>query len=315
MTETDGIGALLRLAGPREPVPEDREARVRAAVHAAWRAQLRTRTRRRRTLGVILLAAAAAAVVFAIRSPRPTLNPAPFLDTIARVEVVSSAGPLAVGEGLRAGDDIQTTNERLALRLSSGPGLRIDRGSRLRLVSTSSIELREGAVYVVSGSVGRGLDVTTDLGTVRHIGTRFEVRRLAYTLRLRVREGEALIAEANGAHQARGGEELTVRIGHALERRPIAVVGPEWDWTAQVAPPFPVEGRPLSAYLEWFSAETGRRIRFNDPAFARQVKAIVLHGSVDGLSPDETLDAILPAAGVRYRPVGDAVEVARETGR
>ena len=81
----DEVARLVRLAGPTgltgsiAPVDEARLARVRTAVHGAWRDEYVVRTRRRRlTVGVLLAAAASLVFALAIRGPiRQAVRTAP----------------------------------------------------------------------------------------------------------------------------------------------------------------------------------------------------------------------------------------------
>src|SRR2546428_7243370 len=59
----DAIARLIRLAGPRPPVPQERVARVRGNVHARWREALR---RDRRRIVVLVAAPLAAAIIVVI---------------------------------------------------------------------------------------------------------------------------------------------------------------------------------------------------------------------------------------------------------
>jgi ferric-dicitrate binding protein FerR (iron transport regulator) len=177
------------------------------------------------------------------------------------------------------------------------------------------VEILEGAVYAVSGG-GRTLEVRTPLGPVHDIGTRFEVRRLDGLVRVRVREGRASLTRAGVRHEAAAGEELTAGAAEVPERRRVATAGPQWDWTLGLAPPFRLEGRSVADFLEWYSAETGRQVRFRDPALARQVgQGIALHGMVEALAPHEALDVVLPAAGLAYRLSDEALELEKGRGR
>ncbi len=64
----DEVARLVRLAGTSGPVAAERLARVRTAVHGAWRDEYVARTRRRwLTVGVLLAAAASVVIAFAIR--------------------------------------------------------------------------------------------------------------------------------------------------------------------------------------------------------------------------------------------------------
>jgi len=311
MSTPDSVERLLRLAGRRESVPPERRARARTAIHDAWREHLRARSRRRRVWLAAVVGAAAVLAVVWIAGPRPVAPPV----EAARVEVTQGGGPRRVGDRLAVGDEIVTAGDRLSLRLVSGASVRVDRESRVRLQSTHALELERGAVYAVSAPGSTPLEVYTPQGVVREIGTRFEVRLAGGGLRVRVREGLTVLAAASGRHEAGPGMEILSRGGAPPSMRPVAIAGAEWAWTLALAPAFPVEGHSLSDFLAWFAAETGRSVRFRDPALSAAAPRIVLHGSVDGLTPDEALDAVLPAAGIRHHLEGDALELIAEPAR
>lgn len=67
--EEDVTAQLLRLAGARPEPHIERSARVRQAVHDAWRADRRRRIVRR-SVGAIVLGAVAAAAVVTVRIDR-----------------------------------------------------------------------------------------------------------------------------------------------------------------------------------------------------------------------------------------------------
>ena len=307
MTERDEIGQLLRLVGPREPVSEDRASRVRLAVYAAWESHRRAERQRRRA-GAALVAATVVAGAIGWRASHRTAAVA----EAAIVEVTSGPSALAVGARVREGELVATTSTRVALRLSSGAGVRIDRDSRVRLGTGPTLELLAGGVYIVSSRPGAALQVRTPLGMVGHHGTRFEVRLVDSAVRLRVREGQAHVSQAAVRHEAGAGEELMVVRGRAPMRSRVSIVDADWDWTTEVAPAFPTEGRRLAEFLDWFSAESGRRVTFRDPSLPEQAREIVLRGSVEGLTPEEAIDVIVPAAGLAHRRAGDDIVLDRE---
>lgn len=250
--------------------------------------------------------------------------------TVARIEVlegeVTGRGPgdgadgsaleLAVEREIPAGSELVTGTAgpavgRVALRLATGPSLRFDTGSRARLVSGSEIELASGAVYVdteAGDRKRRALRIRTPLGEVRDIGTQFEVRLLeadggdvAEALRLRVREGRADLHWDATSDAATAGEELTLRADGSLDRQPIAVHGPAWDWVLRLAPVFEIEGRTLRELLAWVARETGWEVRYGDPALAEAAGSIVVHGSLGEATPDQAPEVVLPGAGLRSR--------------
>src|SRR2546425_1197881 len=153
----DAIARLIRLAGLRPPVPQERTARVRDIVHARWREAVR---RDRRRIVVLIAAPLAAAIIVVIGAGfwlRDRIGATGArAATVARTEgrvllrdgrVAEPGGILVAGAGLTTGPD-----GRAALRLDAGPSVRLDAGSDLRLVSAHVLELRRGAVYVDTGA-------------------------------------------------------------------------------------------------------------------------------------------------------------------
>src|SRR5262245_22209700 len=319
VTDSDVV-LLLRLVGPRPAVPEDVTARVHAAVHAHWHARIAAKRLRLRLLasGAVLAAGLAAATwtkTTSIRRPAPLAQPVgpplAFLDRVTGggVRRVDGAAPnlaLAVGAGAPAGAWLETPADgRAAWRITDGVSLRMDTTTRVRVLSASALQLERGAVYVDSSAEGSRapVEILTALGDVRDVGTQFEVRATPERLEVRVREGRIALVRSDGRHEAAA--------GMGLDARPDGVIpgvapafGPEWAWVEETAPPFALEGRSLEAVVRWAERETGWRIRFSREASARSAARVTLHGSATGLTPSQTLEAVLPTCGLRLRREG-----------
>ena len=59
-----------------------------------------------------------------------------------------------------------------------------------------------------------------------------------------------------------------------------------------------IEGATLESFLNWASGELGLTWRFADRAAERYGRTVVLHGSIEGLTPKEALEAVLPTCGM-----------------
>jgi hypothetical protein len=149
---------------------------------------------------------------------------------------------------------------------------------------------------------------------VRDIGTRFEVRLREGGLLVSVREGLATFVHADRSFAAPAGTRLRVEADGDVATRPIPAQGPDWDWVMTIAPGFDIEGRMLGEYLDWVAGETGWRVEFDDTSIGRDAAAIILHGSVAGLRPDETPAAVLPTCGLRHRLAGGTLFIGRPRG-
>ena len=308
---------MLRLAGPREPAPADRMRRVRAVVHAEWRGHIRARSRRI-TIAWWIGALASAALVliamgFSVRDTTVVEGP-----PLATVEALSGAVHLSrspsgrpaelallqVGDRVRAGEGVETTSGGLAaLRLSGGASVRVDRGTRVRILSDTTLGLDGGAIYIDSGGREgeRAIEVRTTLGVVRDIGTRFEVRLTASSLRVRVRTGLVRVSQSLQSHEANAGDELTLDGRGSLARRTTPVYGLDWAWVTTIAQPFELEGRSLGDFLDWISGENGWQLRYESTSTENMAQAAILRGSVRGLAPQEALAAVLPVSGAWFR--------------
>jgi len=327
----DEIGRLLREAGRRPPIPPDDLAAIRAAARTAWgHSTAARRAHGPRRLGMyalaasLLLAALTSPWWFATRSPS-----AP--DMIATVEVRTGAGQVAlerdvissidVGDKLSIGTTLTTDGAegqqpaRLALRMASGPSIRVDSGSRVQLLAGSQLRLQRGAVYVDSGSTAAdgAVEILTPVGAVREIGTQFEVRLRAAddAVRVRVREGTVSVSLGRESHAAARGEEITLQGDGSIARRAVAPDGPEWQWVLAAAPALDIEGRSLDSYLDWIARETGWRIQYADTALERSADTILLHGTIEGLRPDESVAVILQGSGLDHRRADGVLEIFR----
>jgi ferric-dicitrate binding protein FerR (iron transport regulator) len=336
------IGELLASAGPRPEVPAEDLAQIRAAARGEWKkvvAEEGARPRRRHYSPFLLRAAAVILALGALwwwrsatapgdREPLATVRR---LQGEARAEgvvgkAVSGRSQLAEGDALAAGALVvtgggvrgnETSPGRLALQLPSGATIRLDEGTTVRLVSATRLELRSGAVYLDSGiprSGGSALTVETPFGTVSEIGTQFEVR-LAQgegpALRVRVREGSVAVRHGAGSGTVAAGGELTLGRDGRVGQGAIDAHGPAWSWVQAAAPSFEVEGARLGDYLAWVSRETGLRLRYEDQGLEALVPTVVLHGTIEGMAPAESLDAVLPGSGLAFRIEDGTLRVTR----
>jgi ferric-dicitrate binding protein FerR (iron transport regulator) len=144
---------------------------------------------------------------------------------------------------------------------------------------------------------------------VSHVGTQFEVRSDPNGLDVRVREGEVSVETPAGRLTTRAGEALLIDRDRRAERRTIATSGPEWAWVTTMAQPFALEGATVPAFLAWVSREQGWRWEYADGAARRIAERAVLHGTIDALSPEEAVRAVLPALGLTSRRDGDRLIV------
>jgi hypothetical protein len=310
------VAELIRAAGSRPLPGADRAARVRAAVEREWRARARTRRVRRWTIGAVTTLAAAAIAFVAVR-PFSTVPPAavpPAPTPIATVAAVHGAVTIeiagdratvaAVGHAVAAGSNIRTTGtSRATITLISGGELRLDTNTVTALVDARTIQLERGGIYLDSGASTPGsVTVRTASGTVRDIGTRFEVRLLREgqgdgDLRIRVRDGAVQLEHAGRIDRASKGTELLARPDGTVSTSSVDPFAADWAWTTEAAPPFIAENATLEAFLQWAAREGGWTIEWSE-ALRQRARTTIVHGAIDGMTPAEALEAVLPPSGV-----------------
>ena len=317
------IERVLKSAGLREKPPADVERAVREQLRGQWRDVVAERSRRGRQRVAYALAAGVVAAVVGVWAIAPRFADSP----VAVASVALASGDLRVtsgwldrwhdvstGQALLEGQTLETGPDgRGALALPGGISARVARGSRLIVAARDRLELARGTIYVDSGPVptpAAPLAVVTPSGTVRHVGTQYEVRLLPAGVRVRVRDGTIEWRSSGGTLERSGaGEQLTISNDGRVERTSVPGYGAAWDWTLEAAPSIDIEGMPLSRFLAWAARETGRGIAYATPEVEREAAGIVVHGSITGLTPPEALDAVLATTNVQARVSGGSLVV------
>ncbi|HEY4645787.1 MAG TPA: FecR family protein [Steroidobacteraceae bacterium] len=327
-SKSDPIGELVHSAGPRALPDAERMAQARLSVHTEWRSSLESRLReRRRWLSAAAVAAIAIGVgIVMLLQPAPAVQVATTSRIVGTVSVQRPAGTdvrtaaLRGEERLLVGDWLKTDAESRALiRWERGALIRVDQHSRLKLESDRSLRLEQGALYVEvdeRAEIAPDITVFTALGTVRHVGTRFEVRVTEGAMQVRVRDGTAVFkGESLAATLIGAGQQLSINGDQArLEQGPPAADS-SWEWTRRIAPDFAIEGRSVFDALEWLGHESGLEIRYADDAVQAQARTAVLHGSIEGLAMREALIAVLTGSGLSFELAADRVEIHRSPER
>jgi ferric-dicitrate binding protein FerR (iron transport regulator) len=316
----DDVERLIH-AGGRRAIPDvDRRERARNEVRRAWSDAVRARMRRRWTLAGASVLAAAATIAFAVALRRPPAPPPTAPLIVARVAAATGAlhlidhsgvRTITAGDAVPAGATVETPVGVVAMFAIEGGGeLRQNDASSVRWTTVRHVALDRGQIYIDTGAAHVPLSVDTVAGRVRDIGTRFAVLVRDGALHVRVREGAVRLESSSGHRDASAGRELVAVEGRAVVNRQVDTYGAEWDWLLR-ATPFRLEGATVARFLDWVETDGGRRIEFGSPRLREDAAAAVLHGSIDGLSIDQALETVLPAAGLSARRDGDRLIVTR----
>ena len=307
----DDVARLIAQAGPRQAPRAAAEGTVRAVIEQEWSAQI-ARRGRRRVRHLQLVAAVVAVTIgagwIALRyetaANRATVGAFVAARGPVRVEPVAGRGIIVDGDPLATGMVVRTGPSGMALIRVAGAAIRIGPSTALSLERPGRVRLLGGQVYVDTGpSAARvgSLTVATPLGDLTHLGTQFQVRLdPGPSMSVNVREGLVRM-EGLGLAQTLGRREgVDVTPGGAVTHRIVEPYDALWSWVNAFVPNFPIEGQPLSVFLDWFVRETGRSLVFVPPVTRADTDQTTLSGSISGLTPGQALAAVLATTRFRY---------------
>ncbi len=311
----DALANLIRSAGKRpQPRPEDYE-RVLLASRATWRRQVLGR----RVLLSLATAASIAVVAAAwlVWADRHSTVPIATVAAIqGRVEVEMSDGAwrdLRDAPGVSAGARVRTLADgAAAFTLANGASLRLDRATQVTIAAAARWVLDGGAVYVDSAGHGAATEIATAFGTVRDVGTQFEVRASSESLRIRVREGLVELASSAPVPRLRGTarDELTIDHAGNARRATIEPDSADWAWATSLAQLPNIDGQTALEIMRWIAHESGKELRFADSGAETRARGATLSGQAVDLTPLELLDVVVGAVdGLSYELAPGAIVI------
>jgi len=316
--ERDVLGALISAVGKRPEPPADAHEQIFAAAHHAWRNNVTARQRRRWLYAAATITAVGLSVALVVellpQNAGPIIAATDVVQGDVRIRTPADTNWRAITQidtRLTAGTRLRSTaNGRIGLTLAGTASLRVDAGSELLLANDREIVLTAGTIYLDTGANAddRGFLVTTDYGSVRDIGTQFEVHADASSFRVRIREGTVeLDTGAATGIIGNAGEQLAINPGSGIERDFFAPFDRRWEWVATLASAPETQGQPLMSFLSWVARETGRQLRFDAPVTETRARATILHGSAQNLRPLQALDLLMTTTDLDYALIGDGV--------
>lgn len=322
--QRDSLAELLHAAGRRPaPPPADYE-RVLAASRVAWRNSVRQRSRRRFAYA---LAASVALIVVGVGALRQVLDE-PHTAAVAGMLTTANGAVFAGRPGskdwrwlaqsdtaLAAGTRLRTdATGRAAIRLLPIASLRIAGETDLILQSGGRVELLAGRIYLDTRGTRSGtVEIVTRFGTLRDIGTQFEVMATGAGLRVRTREGAVTLTRAKSSEVLRCAvsEELRVDSQGRIERGQVAPHDAEWGWAEMLAEPPRGPELTLLQLLNWVARETGRNLRYASSDVEARVRNVVLHGAPPALAPVQTLEVALATTDIDFTLLADGTIMLR----
>jgi hypothetical protein len=335
MTDRDDqtLARLLQLAGSSDPIADDIEKRVYAAVRKEWEAgtaepdevrvyqnvrrewhKTAAHSRVRRWALPFAMAALAVLAIAVVMQPPP---PEPANMPLGEIIMNNDARIAGHREGSKiyAGDSVTSGSAGgISVILADGESIRLDRETTVAFDGRDRLRLIDGRVYADTGNFvyrDKALIIETDSGSVTDVGTQFSVDARGGSLDVAVREGRVDIRADQEEHVAVAGERLLLEPGQELKLEEITPHDDYWGWVSTLAPAYNIENRSLLDFLRWAARETGRELVFEDNELRMNAMKTDLHGSVQGFLPDDAITAVLATTNFRYRIADDRIVITR----
>lgn len=214
-------------------------------------------------------------------------------------QIGSIAAPLVAGTSLRA-----TSSGRIALDLPARGSLRLDASTQVTLTGEREIALASGSIYVDTGAdaAATPIAITTDFGDIQAIGAQVAVVLAPDALYVSVRSGDVELVQddAEIPVAASAGEGIQVLAGDSPRRMDIRTYGSDWTWIETLSSAPDVQGQTLESFLEWFSYETGRPLRFDDSTTEARAATATLDVDVEGLDAMRALEIVLSTTDLEH---------------
>jgi ferric-dicitrate binding protein FerR (iron transport regulator) len=329
--DDESFAKLMKLAGERPEIPLSIESRVYHRVQEEWKnstvepnadkvyEKVHKTWRRDALRGTILrwllpLGVAATAVIAMVMVSTPEPPVAQVAGTISRVVGTGQlSSDYPKGSSVHVGEVISTgSDEGVSLLLARSESLRVDENTQLRVDAADRFTLLAGRVYADTGQFiyrDDGLKIETEFGLVTDVGTQFSVAMTDQSLDVAVREGRVDVQNDADRYAARMGERLTLVQGGTATVAELDTHDDYWDWIVELTPAFDMTNKSLLDFLKWAARETGRDLQFESDESRMFAMRTDVHGSIEGLTPEEALEAILAITTVRYQIADDKIVI------
>ena len=131
---------------------------------------------------------------------------------------------LSANDPIRTDDLVATPADgRVALRFPGATSVRLDLGSRLRVLSENAVELLAGAVYIDTGNETRRFEVRTVFATARDIGTQLG---FGWGDRQNAVGGASSVGSSQASHAKRVRSPATTCTCPGIDRHDMLIHGP-----------------------------------------------------------------------------------------
>ena len=306
------ISKILQRVGPIESPQPEMAARVRSAVHASWQEEVANNQRpgwlRYAAAVAVIGIAAYVGVTLQAPAPQPALAQVDMGQSSLQISLDGKRWSALSDEALVEGNHLKADGP-VSLSFENGINLRLDKGTALALSGAHEVRLSAGSLYFDSygGEAEMPFRVQTPYGQAADIGTQFMVTSSASGWSVQVREGLVEIEDDGFETAVRPGQRLVIAQDNVVEQSVVEPHDESWRWVEQSRPAYSIDGRTIAEFLTWAARETGRELRYNSESARQIAERERLHGSIENLTADESLDYVLSTTDLELIESGEPV--------
>ncbi|GGY81691.1 hypothetical protein GCM10011613_27970 [Cellvibrio zantedeschiae] len=314
------IEQLIRLGGTRDEIDPIRHERVRQNLLKIWEEQhannVTSKAVAKRKVFWQQPWALAASVV-CLCAALFFVNSYKQQELVARITQVQGNADdnlsLKPGNGIYAGQEINTENNLLEISWKDSGILKVNKGTQIIFVDDNEIHLIKGAVYFDSHHQSN-IHIRTAHGTLNDIGTQFETRTEPQSLSVFVREGKVkfenqenknlMIPDGKALHLTQGSAKV---LDIDKEKKP-------WMWADAMDGNINFDNKTLDNHtmadvLTWIAKREGWKLEFKTSIDRQHAERDRLHGQFKTTDSRKLLDQLTLVSNMRYQIINNTLLV------
>jgi len=210
---------------------------------------------------------------------------------------------LKIDTQLAPGETVVTGNDGAVIwLLNDGSELRQGPDTHITWLSDNHIQLTLGRLYHdtdLTNTAGTFI-ITTRLGDIQHIGTRYAVNQDANNVQVAVRNGRVTVLRDSQQKIIQTEQLYTVSNDGNSQLKPIKSYDEAiWTWAFQAQKPYPLNGLSLYEFIQWFAHENALEVDWNNQQ--NHARTVHLQGTIQNMTPQTALKTVFASTKFNYQ--------------
>lgn len=307
----DQADNILKQLKQRTMPDAEKQQAARQHVMAHWQNNLKKQSRQRYAWTAAV--AASTVMVFALvlfmnidsdnNQFSPMYQQVDIHGTIMFEQDPNKPQPMTPDTRLKPGDVIQSSDESyLVWHLNDGSELRQAPNTRITWQNEQRIDLLAGQLFHNTDVTpsAKPFVISTNLGTVSHVGTQYVVNHQPNELQVAVKTGEVSINNHQEKHTIKHNELISISPSGA---EPVQIFSshnhPLWSWTFKTEQPYSLNGQSLHDFVVWISQKADLTVNWH--GLQEAAKNVSLQGTINNMTVDMALKTVFASTDYNYQ--------------